>query len=123
MLESGYGENTPEMRLMYAKWHLRSIAATILDYGVHVLGMTQEQALAMLTRQAFQSPREAAENWRRAQLASVHPSASYSGYSEIMEWREQRKQALGNRFVLKDFHQQLLSYGSAPVGMIKELMQ
>jgi hypothetical protein len=123
MLESGYGENTLEMRLMYSKWHLRSIAAAILDYGVHVLGMTQEQALAMLTRQAFQSPREAAENWRRAQLTSVHPSASYSGYSEIMDWREQRKQALGNRFVLKDFHQQLLSYGSAPVGVIKELMQ
>jgi hypothetical protein len=123
MLESGYGENTPEMRLMYSKWHLRSISAAILDHGVHVLGMTQEQALAMLTRQAFQSPREAAENWRRAQLTSVHPSASYSGYSEIMELREQRKQALGNRFVLKDFHQQVLSYGSAPVGVIKELMQ
>ena len=36
---------------------------------------------------------------------------------------EQRKQALGPKFVLKDFHEQFLSYGSAPVKMIRELMQ
>ena len=46
----------------------------------------------------------------------------FSGYSEIMDLREQRKQVLGNKFVLKDFHEQFLSYGSAPAKVIKELM-
>ncbi|MDB5915888.1 MAG: hypothetical protein JWR40_122, partial [Massilia sp.] len=41
MLESGYGDNAPEMWLMYSKWNLRSVTNTILDYGVHVQGMTQ----------------------------------------------------------------------------------
>ena len=40
-----------------------------------------------------------------------------------MDLREQRKQALGSRFVLKDFHEKFLSYGSAPVKVISELMQ
>ncbi|HEX8403906.1 MAG TPA: DUF885 domain-containing protein, partial [Duganella sp.] len=49
MLESGYGDNAPEMWLMYSKWNLRSVTNTILDYSVHVLGMTQDQAVDMLT--------------------------------------------------------------------------
>ena len=123
MLESGYGNNEPEMWLMYSKWNLRSVTNTILDYSVHVLGMTQEQAIDLLTRQAFQTPREAAEKWRRVQLTSVQLTSYFSGYSEIMDLREQRRAALGSKFSLKQFHQQFLSYGSAPVRVIRELMQ
>jgi uncharacterized protein (DUF885 family) len=123
MLESGYGGNEPEMWLMYSKWNLRSVTNTILDYSVHVLGMSQAEAMDLLVRQAFQTPSEAAEKWRRVQLSSVQLTSYFSGYSEIMELREQRKQALGDKFVLKDFHDKFLSYGSAPVRMIKELMQ
>ena len=122
MLESGYGNNEPEMWLMYSKWNLRSVTNTILDYSVHVLGMTQAQAMDLLTRQAFQTEREASEKWRRVQLTSVQLTSYFSGFSEIMELREQRKQLLGPKFVLKDFHEQFLSYGSAPVRMIKDLM-
>ncbi|MDQ2989337.1 MAG: DUF885 domain-containing protein [Pseudomonadota bacterium] len=123
MLESGYGDNAPEMWLMYCKWNLRSVTNTILDYGVHVQGMTQAQAMDLLVRQAFQTNAQASEKWRRVQLSSVQLTSYFSGYSEIMELREQRKQALGPKFVLKDFHEQFLSYGNAPVKVIKELMQ
>ena len=123
MLESGYGDNTPEMWLMYSKWNLRTVTNTILDYSVHVLGMTEAQALDLLTRQAFQSQAEAAGKWRRVQLSSVQLTSYFSGYSDIMELRERRKQALGPRFELKDFHDRFLSYGSAPVKVISELME
>ncbi|MGV7208275.1 DUF885 domain-containing protein [Oxalobacteraceae bacterium A2-2] len=122
MLESGYGGDTPEMWLMYSKWNLRSVTNTILDYSVHVLGMTEEQAIDLLTRQAFQTRSEAVEKWHRVQVSSVQLTSYFSGYSEIMELREQRKQALGDKFNLKQFHEQFLSYGSAPVRMIRELM-
>jgi uncharacterized protein (DUF885 family) len=123
MLESGYGDNEPEMWLMYSKWNLRSVTNTILDYSVHVKGMTEEEAIDLLTRQAFQTAAEAKEKWRRAQLTSVQLTSYFSGYSEIMELREQRRAALGSKFSLKDFHEDFLSYGSAPVRVIKELMQ
>jgi uncharacterized protein (DUF885 family) len=123
MLESGYGDNTPEMWLMYSKWNLRTVTNTILDYSVHVLGMTEAQAMDLLVRQAFQTKSEATEKWHRAQVSSVQLTSYFSGYSEIMELRERRKQALGPRFDLKAFHEQFLSYGSAPVKMIGELMQ
>ncbi|NHZ94984.1 DUF885 domain-containing protein [Massilia sp. CCM 8734] len=123
MLESGYGDNTPEMWLMYSKWNLRVVTNTILDYSVHVLGMSEADAMDMLTRQAFQTRSEASEKWHRAKVSSVQLTSYFSGYSEIMDLREQRKQALGARFDLKQFHEQFLGYGSAPVKMIKELMQ
>jgi uncharacterized protein (DUF885 family) len=123
MLESGYGDNAPELWLMWCKWNLRSVSNTILDYGVHVLGMTREQAIDLLVRQAFQTPQEAAEKWRRAQLSSVQLSSYFSGYSDIMELRERRKQQLGERFNLKEFHDQFLGYGNAPVRIIGQLMQ
>jgi uncharacterized protein (DUF885 family) len=123
MLESGYGDNAPEMWLMWYKWNLRSVTNTILDYSVHVLGMTEDQALDLLVRQAFQTPQEAAEKWRRVQLSSVQLTSYFSGYSDIMELRDKRKQELGERFNLKQFHDQFLGYGNAPVKMIGELMQ
>lgn len=123
MLESGYGDNAPEMWLMYSKWNLRSVTNTILDYSVHVNGMGQEAAIDLLTRQAFQTRQEADEKWRRVTLTSVQLTSYFSGYHQIMELRERRKQQLGERFKLKQFHDQFLSYGNAPVKMISELMQ
>ncbi|QBE63972.1 DUF885 domain-containing protein [Pseudoduganella lutea] len=122
MLESGY-DNSPEMWLMYSKWNLRSVTNTILDYSVHVLDMKQEQALDLLTRQAFQTQQEAAEKWRRVTLTSVQLTSYFSGYSEIMELREQRRTALGSKFTQKAFNEEFLGYGSAPVKVIRELMQ
>jgi uncharacterized protein (DUF885 family) len=123
MLESGYGNNAPELWLMWCKWNLRSVSNTILDYSVHVLGMNRDQAMDLLVRQAFQTPQEAAEKWRRVQLSSVQLTSYFSGYSDIMELRERRKQQLGERFNLREFHDQFLGYGNAPVRVIGQLMQ
>jgi uncharacterized protein (DUF885 family) len=123
MLDAGYGDNAPEMWLMWCKWNLRSVTNTILDYSVHVLGMTEEQAIDLLVRQAFQTPQEAVEKWRRVQLSSVQLTSYFGGYSDIMELREKRKQELGERFDLRQFNEQFLSYGNAPVRVIAELMQ
>ncbi|MFS9605049.1 DUF885 family protein, partial [Klebsiella pneumoniae] len=82
MIESGYGAS-PEMTLMYGKLHLRTVTNTLLDYSVHVLGMTEADALDLLMRQAFQTEREARGKWRRVQLTSVQLTSYFSGYSEI----------------------------------------
>jgi uncharacterized protein (DUF885 family) len=111
------------MWLMWCKWNLRTVTNTILDYSVHVQGMTEDQAIDLLVRQAFQTPQEATEKWRRVQLSSVQLTSYFSGYSDILELREKRKQELGERFNLKQFNEQFLSYGNAPVKMIGELMQ
>lgn len=122
MLESGYGANAPELWLMYWKWYLRSVTNTLLDYGVHVLGMSEQEVARILTHEAFQSEKEASGKWRRLQLTSVQLTSYYAGFSQIYAYRETLKKELGERFDLESFHERFLSYGSAPVGIIKELM-
>ena len=123
MLESGYGGDTPEMWLMYSKWNLRSVCNTILDYSVHVLGMSEAQAKELMINEAFQSENEADGKWRRLQLSSVQLTSYFSGYSEIMALRDERRKLLGAGFDLKQFHEQFLSFGAAPVRVIRSLMQ
>jgi len=122
MLEAGWGNDEPEMWLMHGKWLLRVVCNAIVDHAVHNLGMTEAQALDLLQREAFQEPAEAANKWRRATLSAVQLSSYFAGYTAIMDLREQQRAALGERFVLRDFHNRFLSFGAAPVAAIAELM-
>lgn len=123
MLEQGWGNQEPEMWLMYDKWNLRVVTNAILDYAVHVDGMTEEQAMDLLRREAFQEQTEAVNKWRRVSLSQVQLTSYFTGYAEIYDLREQRKAELGDAFSLKDFHNRFLSYGNAPVSAIAELMR
>ncbi len=122
MLEAGWGEQAPEMWLMYGKWNLRVVTNAILDYQVHVEGMSETQALDLLRREAFQEETEAVNKWRRVRLSQVQLTSYFTGYAEIFDFREQQKKQLGADFDLKTFHNRFLSYGNAPVPAIMELM-
>lgn len=121
MLENGY-DDSPEMWLMYYKWNLRSTCNTILDYSVHTKEMTKEAAMDLLINEAFQQHTEAEGKWRRVTLTQVQLLCYFTGYTEIYDLREELKQQMGDKFNLKQFHEKFLSYGSAPVKYIKELM-
>jgi uncharacterized protein (DUF885 family) len=128
MLENGYGApagsdvSEPEMWLMYYKWNLRSTCNTILDYSVHSKNMSKEEALDLLTKEAFQQKAEAEGKWRRVTLSQVQLCSYFTGFKEIYEFREELKNKMKDKFNLKQFHEKFLSYGSAPVKYIRELM-
>ncbi len=122
MLEAGWGEQAPEMWLMYGKWNLRVVTNAILDYEVHVEGLSEAKALDLLRREAFQEETEAVNKWRRVRLSQVQLTSYFTGYAEIYDFREQQKQQLGEDFDLKTFHNRFLSYGNAPVPAIMQLM-
>ncbi|SHG74846.1 protein of unknown function [Flavobacterium fluvii] len=121
MLESGY-KNSDEMWLMYYKFHLRATCNTILDISVHTRNMSKEDAIKLMTREGFQQQAEADGKWKRATLSQVQLCSYYTGFNEIYELRELLKKKEGDKFNLKAFHEKFLSYGSAPVKYIKELM-
>lgn len=122
MLEEGYGNNEPEMWLMYYKWNLRSTCNFILDNSVHTKNMSKEEAMNLLMNEAFQQKTEAENKWRRVSLTQVQLCCYFTGYTEIYDFREEMKKELGDKFKLKDFHEKFLSFGSAPVKYIKALM-
>lgn len=121
MLENGFGEDM-EMGLMYYKWNLRTVCNTILDYGIHVLDFTEEDAMQLLMKEAFQEKSEAEGKWKRARLSQVQLCSYFNGYYEIRALRDEISQIMGDDFDLKTFHEDFLSYGSAPVKYIRTLM-
>ena len=122
MLEEGYGGDQLEMGLMYYKWNLRTVCNTILDYGIQVLGYTEEDAMQLLMTEAFQEKSEAEGKWKRASLSQVQLCSYFTGYYEIMQLREELQEQMGEEFDLKTFHEEFLSYGSVPVKYIRKLM-
>ena len=130
MLENGYGARalapTPdaplEMWLMYYKWNMRSTCNTILDYSVHAGNMTREEAMKLLVDEAFQQQAEAEGKWKRVTLTQVQLCCYFTGFTEICDLREQVKNKAGKNFKLKQFHEQFLGYGSAPVKYIRKMM-
>lgn len=130
MLENGYDgdkginstEASPEMWLMYYKWNLRSTCNTILDYSVHTKNMSKEEALDLLVKEAFQQKAEAEGKWKRVSVTQVQLDCYFTGFTEIYDLRQEIKDRRKDNFNLKQFHEQFLSYGSAPVKYIKELM-
>ncbi len=121
MLESGY-KNSDEMWLMYYKWNLRTTCNTILDNSVHTKNISKDAAMQLLIKEAFQQEAEAEGKWRRATLTQVQLCSYFTGYTEIYDFKEMQKKELGSKFDLKNFHETFLSYGSAPVKYVKELM-
>ncbi len=121
MVEQGY-DASPEMQLFYDKWNLRETCNFLLDHNIHCENWTKEQAMDLLVREAFQQKAESEEKWKRATLSQVQLACYFAGVTEIYELREEMKQKLGKKFDLKKFHEDFLSYGSAPVKEIRDLM-
>ncbi|MDI9239190.1 DUF885 domain-containing protein [Lysobacter sp. LF1] len=122
MADAGYLDNDPLFRLVQLKFYLRTIANAILDQGVHVDNWTREQAMELMTKQAFQQEREAAGKWERAQLTSAQLPTYFVGAQEHFDMRKAVEAKLGDKFNAKAYHDQVLSYGAPPVRYVREMM-
>ena len=83
---------------MYSNWELRTVGHTILDSRTKVLNRGETDASHLLTNDALQTEAEARGKWWGVQLTAVQLTSYFSGFSDILEMREQRKQALGDKF-------------------------
>jgi uncharacterized protein (DUF885 family) len=122
MQEQGFRGGDPLMQLVRLKWYLRSITNAIMDSAIHVDGMTRDEAMQLMVDTGFQEEREAAGKWVRAQLSSAQLSTYFVGYQEHADLRAAAQQRAGDNFDLKAYHDQVLSYGSPPVRLVRALM-
>ena len=122
MVDEGYLDHDPLMRLIQLKWYLRAVTNAIIDSAIHVDGMTREQAMKLMIEGGFQEEREAAGKWVRAQLTSAQLSTYFVGYQEHIETRLAVEEEWGDEFTLRRYHDQALSYGSPPGKFVRALI-
>ena len=122
MVEEGFLDNDPLMRLIVLKWRLRVIGNALLDQMVHLDKCDESEAMNLLVGDAFQEEREAAGKFQRAQLTSVQLSTYLMGLLNVTDIRESAEQAWGREFRLKRFHDTLLKFGAPPPPIVKALL-
>ncbi|PYJ27849.1 MAG: DUF885 domain-containing protein [Verrucomicrobia bacterium] len=120
MAEQGYGG--PEVKMQQLKMRLRAIANAILDQSIHAGNMTQQQAMDLMTKEAFQQEGEAVAKWKRARLTSAQLSTYFVGATEHLDLRAADQNKLGKDFDLKKYNDRVISYGSPAVKYVRELM-
>ncbi|HEX9042689.1 MAG TPA: DUF885 domain-containing protein [Trebonia sp.] len=113
------GEGDPAaVRMQQLKMQLRMIINAILDARVHAHGLTEAEAMTLMTEGGFQEDGEASGKWRRAQLTSAQLSTYYVGYTEVADLAAE---LLGRGLPERAAHDGMLAHGSPPVRLLRTL--
>jgi len=122
MVDSGFHDYDPRLKLTQLKMYLRAVTNSILDIKLHTQDLSQEEAMKLMVEDAFQEEAEAQGKWIRACLTSTQLCTYFVGFQELNDLMEEYKKRKGNRFNLKEFNEKLLSYGSPPAKYVREAM-
>jgi uncharacterized protein (DUF885 family) len=114
--EQGFG-GLP-VRLHQLKMQLRSTINAILDQAVHCDGMSEGEAMALMTQRGFQEEGEAAGKWRRALLTSTQLSTYFVGYKEVDAIGRARPDGVAPR----TWHDRMLAHGSLSPRRLRALI-
>jgi uncharacterized protein (DUF885 family) len=118
MAEAGFGG--PETRMQQLKMRLRVLCNAILDQGIHIHDMTEQQALDLMMKRGFQEEGEAIRKWQRAQLSYTQLATYFVGAAEHDDMRAAAEKKLGAKFNLKAYHDLVLSAGSPAVKFVRQ---
>ncbi len=122
MLDAGYLDNSPELRLTFLKQQLRMIANAILDIRLHTMNMTDQEAMDLMVKKTFQEKEEAEAKLRRAKLSSCQLPTYYAGWRGWRRILEAVKQERGEAFRLAAFHEEALKQSAVPLSSLGRIL-
>ena len=122
MMDEAFLNNDPRFRLVMRKIRLRLLSNTILDIKMQTMDMTDEQALDLMTKDAFQTQAEADGKLLRAKLSSTQLPTYYVGYREWMKVRQAYQAKAGKNFDMLKFHDMVLDQGPLPVPVVGKIV-
>lgn len=101
-----------QMRLL--RWRAIRIE---LDVALHTRGLPPHEAAARLHEDVGLSPDAALAEVRRQCSMPTYAASYAAGRREILLLRESVRKRRGNAFSLRDFHDELLTYGQLPLAL------
>jgi uncharacterized protein (DUF885 family) len=121
MMDEGFLNHDPRFRMVMRKIRLRVISNAVLDIKMHTMGMTDAQAMDLMTQDAFQTEAEAEGKLQRVKLSSTQLPTYYVGLREWLAFRKKYQAAAGANFDLLKFHDRVLDEGPLPVPIVEKL--
>jgi uncharacterized protein (DUF885 family) len=112
----------PATRLLQLKDQLWRACRVVIDASLHTNRMSFNKAVEMLVKVAKLEKTNAIAEVKRYTYTPCQPMTYIMGKMEILRLRDDFKKLKGRDFNLKEFHDQLLSYGTIPIQMVRERM-
>ncbi|MGH9547545.1 MAG: DUF885 domain-containing protein [Terriglobales bacterium] len=121
MLDEGYGNHDPQLRLGQLLDALLRNARFIVGIEMHTGKMTLEQGREFFIKEGFQVPPVAEVEARRG---TSDPTYLYYtlGKLQILKLREDYRKQQGSKFSLLEFHDRFMRQGSVPMKIIRKSM-
>jgi len=122
MMQQGFANGDPRYRLSYLKIWLRAVGNTVLDVRMQTKGMTDQEAMDFMMKDAFQTRAEAEGKLQRAKLSSTQLPTYFVGTTEWWRMRHSYEATKGKDFTLAEFHDRALDAGALPVPWLSDLL-
>ena len=121
MLDEGYGNHDPKLRLGQLLDALLRNARFIVGIEMHTGKMTLEQGREFFVKEGFQVAPVAEVEAKRA---TSDPTYLYYnlGKLQILKLREDYRKLKGDKFNLQEFHDRFMRQGSVPMKIIRKSM-
>jgi uncharacterized protein (DUF885 family) len=94
----------------------------VVDTGIHFKRWTREQAITYMLEQTGMAESDVVAEIERYFVSPGQALAYKVGMLKILELRERARRALGPRFKLSDFHDQLLTHGALPLSLLERVI-
>lgn len=120
MFDAGAGDRTPQARIGMLKEALLRNVRFVAAIGLHTRGMTVDQATALFADKGFVDPGNARQQATRGTFDPMYLAYTL-GKLMIQKLRDDWM-AKHPGAALQDFHDEFLSYGCAPVPVIRREM-
>jgi uncharacterized protein (DUF885 family) len=121
MLDEGYGNDDPKLRLGQLDDALLRDARYIVGIRLHTGNMTLEEARKFFVEQGFQTPAVADVETKRGTEDPTYLMYTL-GKLQIMKLREDYRKMRGNEFSLLEFHDRFMRQGGVPIKLIRKAM-
>ncbi len=100
---------------------LRSVRL-VVDTGLHAKRWTREEAIAYMMANAGMPESEVVTEIERYIVAPGQALAYKVGMLKILELRERAKAALGDKFDIREFHDEILKNGAMPLAVLERVI-
>ncbi|MET0230765.1 MAG: DUF885 domain-containing protein, partial [Rhodanobacteraceae bacterium] len=94
----------------------------VVDSGIHYKHWSREQAIQYMIDNTGMAQTDVTAEIERYFVDPGQALAYKAGMLRILELREKAKQALGPKFTLAEFHDQVLTHGALPLALLERVI-
>lgn len=121
MLDEGYGNNSPELRIGQLRDALLRDCRFIVGIQMHTGKMTFDQGVDFFVKEGYQSREAGTMETKRGTSDALYLYYTL-GKLQILKLREDYRKKVGSSYSLQQFHSEFVKQGGVPIKLVRHAM-